>query len=72
MPGHHGHLRPQSSHTADSQSIVWVQRGRELRFTRVRGVPLAGEALGFGGLCGGASGERRASYLVITGCLVIT
>ena len=38
----------------------------------VRGVPLGGEVLGFGGLCGGASGERRASYLVITGCLVIT
>ena len=43
-----------------------------LRLTRVRGVPLAGEALGVGELCGGASGERRASYLVITGCLVIT
>jgi len=38
----------------------------------VRGVPLAGESLGVGELCGGASGERRASYLVITGCLVIT
>ena len=32
---------PHRTTCADSQSIVWVQRGRELRLTRVRGVPLA-------------------------------
>ena len=41
---------------ADSQSIVWVQRGRGLRLTRVRGVPVAGEALSLGDLFGGHPG----------------
>ena len=38
-------IQPCSSACADSQSIVWVQQARGLRLTRVRGVPLAGEAL---------------------------
>ena len=50
--GERGHLAPQSSHAADNPSIVWVQRERGLRLTRVRGVPLAGEALGVGDLLG--------------------
>ena len=44
---HHGHMRPQSSHAADSPSIVLVERERGLRLTRVRGLSLASEALRF-------------------------
>ena len=37
-----------STTRTDNPSIVWVQRERGLRFTRVRGVPLASEALSLG------------------------
>ena len=50
--GERDHLAPQSSHAADNPSIVWVQRERGLRLTRVRGVPLAAEGLGFRNLGG--------------------
>ena len=43
---------PRSTTRAGCQSIVWVQRRRGLRVTRVRGVPLAGEAFDFGDVGG--------------------
>jgi len=40
-------VQPCRTTCADSQWIVWVQRGRVLRLTRVRGVPFTSEALCF-------------------------
>jgi hypothetical protein len=45
-------MRSLAGHAADSPSIVCVQRERGLRLTRVRGVPLTSEALGFSKLGG--------------------
>ncbi len=45
-------VQPCSTACAETQSIVWVQWGRGLPLLRVRGVPLAGEAFGFGDLGG--------------------
>ena len=42
-----GSVRSCSTTRTDNPSIVWIQRERGLRLTRVRGVPLASEALRF-------------------------
>ena len=49
------------------------QRGRGLRLTRVRGVPLAGEAFGFGDLrgrhAGGEEGQPNTSETPLRRCI---